>query len=62
MVTTASLIRARSSSKLSARGRTKSLVLMYPHKEKSGDVKSGDRGGQGIVPPRPTQATTVQLR
>jgi hypothetical protein len=62
MVATASVIRAPRSSKRAARGGIKSLSLSYPHTEKSRGVKSGDRGGQAIVPPRPTQATTVQLR
>jgi len=62
MVETASVIRVRSSSKLAGIGGTKSLSLTYPHTEKSRGVKSGDRGGQAIIPPRPIQATTVRLR
>jgi hypothetical protein len=42
-------IRARNSSKLAARGETKTLSLTYPHTEKSRGVKSGDRGAQAIV-------------
>jgi hypothetical protein len=45
MVANASVIRARSFSKLAGTGGTKSLFLMYPHTEKSRGVKSGDRGG-----------------
>jgi len=62
MVETASVIRARSSSKLAGIGGTKSLSLNYPHTEKSRGVKSGDGGDQAIVPPRPIQATTVRWR
>jgi hypothetical protein len=62
MVETASVIRARSSSKLAGVGGTKSLSLTYLHTEKSRSVKSGARGGEAVVPPRPIQATTVQLR
>jgi hypothetical protein len=62
MVETVSVIRARSSSKLAGVSGTKSLSLTYPHTEKSRSVKSGDRGGQAIVPPRPIQATTVRLK
>jgi hypothetical protein len=51
MVTAASVIRARSSSKLTRRGGTKTLYLTYPHREKFKFVKSGDRGGKAIVPP-----------
>ena len=40
VVTTASVIRASSSSKLAGRGGTKTLSLMYPHTEKSRGVKS----------------------
>jgi hypothetical protein len=50
MVATASLIRARSSSKLAGRGGTKTFSLTYPRTEKSRDVQSGDRGGLAIVP------------
>ena len=39
------------------RGGTRTLSLTYPHTEKFRCVKSGDRGGQAIVPPRPIQAT-----
>ena len=42
---------ARSSPKLGGRGGTKILYLTYPHREKSKFIKSGDRGGQAIVPP-----------
>ena len=62
MVETASVIRARSSSKLAGRGGSKSLSLTYLHTEKSMCVKLGDRGGQAIIPPLPIQATTVRLR
>jgi len=59
MVATASVIRARSSSKLARRGGTKTLT--QPHTEMSRGVKSCDRGGQAIVPPRPIQATTFAV-
>ena len=36
----------------------KTLCLKYSYTEKSRDVKSGDRGGQTVVPPRLVQATT----
>jgi hypothetical protein len=62
MIAAASVIRARSSSKLAGRGGTKTLSLTYPPTEKSRYVKSGDRGGQAIVPPRPIQATIVRLK
>ena len=62
MVETASVVCARSSSKLAGISGTKSLSLTYPHTEKSRGVKSGDHGGQAIIPPRPIQATTVRLR
>jgi hypothetical protein len=61
MIVTASVILARSFSKLAERGGTKTLSLTYPHTEKFRGVKSGDFGGQAIVPPRPIQANTVQL-
>jgi len=61
-VATAAVIRARSSSKHAGRGGTKTLSLSYPHTGKSRNVKSGDRGGQTIIPPRPIQAATVRLR
>jgi hypothetical protein len=48
---TASVIRGCSSSKYAGRGGTKTLSLMYPHIEKSRGVKSGNCGGQAIVPP-----------
>jgi hypothetical protein len=57
-----SVIRAGSFSKLAGKGGTKPLSLTYSHTEKSSSVKSGDRSGQDIVPPRPIQATTVRLR
>jgi len=59
MVATASVISARSSSKLAGRGRKKPMSLTYLHPEKSRGVILGDRGGQVIVPPPPIQATTV---
>ena len=62
VVAAASIIRAHSSSKLEGRGGTIIFSLTYPHTGESRDVKSGDHGGQAIVPPRPIQATTVQLR
>jgi len=61
VVATASIIRAHSSSKLAERGGTKIFFLTYPHTGKTRDVKSGDHGGQAIVPPRPIQATTMRL-
>ena len=61
-VATAAVIRARSSSKPAGSGGTKPLSLTYHHKETSRGVKSGDRGGQAIVPPRPIQATILQSR
>jgi hypothetical protein len=61
MVTPVSVIGAYRSSKFAGRGGTKTLSLTYPHTEKFRDVKSGDRGGQAIVPPRPVQVTNVQL-
>jgi len=60
MVATASVIRASSSSKPAGMGGTKTLSLTYLHIETSWGVKSDDRGGQTIVPPRPIQATTAQ--
>jgi hypothetical protein len=62
MVATASIIRVCSSSKLAGRGGTKTFSVTYPHTEKSGALKLGDRGGQAVVPPRPIQAATVRLR
>ena len=41
--------------------QTKTLSFTYPYTEQSKGVKSGDRGGQAIVPPRPVQATKGQL-
>jgi hypothetical protein len=38
---------------------TKTLRLTYPHTEKSRGLKSGDRGGQAIVPPRPIKTIEV---
>jgi hypothetical protein len=46
--------RTRSYSKPAGRGGTKPLSSTQPHTEKSRSVKTGDRGGQVIVPPRPT--------
>jgi hypothetical protein len=54
MVATASVIRGRSSFKLAGRGGAKTLSLTYPNKEKFKGVKSGNRGGQAIVPPNLT--------
>ena len=61
MFATVSVIRARNSSKLEGRSGTKTLSLTYPHTEKSRGVKSGDHGGQAIVPPRPIQATLCHV-
>ena len=61
VVATASVIRVHSSSKLAARGGTESLSVMYLHTEQSRGVKSGDRGGQAIVPPRPIQANICRV-
>jgi len=61
MVTAVSVIGACRSSRFAGRGGTKTLSLTYPRTEKFRDVKSGDRGGQAIVPPRPVQATKGQL-
>ena len=36
-------------------------LLTYPHTENPRGVKSGDRGGQAIVPPRPIQATVCRV-
>jgi len=33
------------------------MFLMYPHRKKSCGERSGLRGGQGIGPPLPKQAT-----
>jgi len=60
MVAIASVTHARGSSKLAGRGGTKTLSLTSLHIEKSWGVKSGDRGSQAIVRPRPIQPTTVQ--
>ena len=62
VVATVFVICARISSKLAGRGGTQTLSLTYPHTEKSRGVKSGDHGGQAIIPPRPIQATTVRFR
>jgi hypothetical protein len=62
LVTTVSVVSAHSSSKLLGRGGRKTLCLAYPHTEKYRGVKTGNRGGQAIFPPRPIQATTVQWR
>ena len=71
LVANASVIRARSTSYLAGRGREKNLVfnvsphrtlsLTYPYIENSRGVKSGDRGGQAIVPPRPIKATICRV-
>ena len=53
-------IRARGSSIFAGRSGKITLSLMYPRTEKSRGVKSGDRGGKSIVPPRLIQTTTVQ--
>jgi hypothetical protein len=53
MFINASDIRVRSSFKLAARIEKGTLSLTYPYIEKSRSVKSGDRGGQTIVPPLP---------
>jgi hypothetical protein len=41
--------------------RKKTLPLTYPYAEKFRGVKSGDRSGQAIVPPRPIQATICRV-
>jgi hypothetical protein len=33
------------------------MFLMYPHRKKSSGERSGLRGGQGIGPPLPIQAS-----
>jgi len=33
------------------------MFLMYPHRKKSSGERSGLRGGQGIGPPLPSQAS-----
>jgi hypothetical protein len=33
------------------------MILMYPHRKKSSGERSGLRGGQGIGPPLPIQAS-----
>ena len=53
--------RACSSSRLAGRSGTKTLPLTYPHTENPGVLKSGDRGGQAIVTPRPIQATVCRV-
>jgi hypothetical protein len=53
MVATASVISARSSSKLAGRCATRTLSLTHLHREEPKGVKSGDRDGQGMVSPRP---------
>ena len=35
--------------------------LTYPHTEKSRGIKSGDRGGQAVVRPRPIQASICRV-
>jgi len=62
MVPTASVIRARISSNLAGTSGTLILSSTYPHTKKSRGVKSGDRGGQAVGPPRPIQATDFRLR
>ena len=52
-VITASVVSARSSSKLAGRSGTITLSLTYNHTDKSRDFKSGGRDGQAIVPPHP---------
>jgi len=61
MVTTVSVMRARRSFKLSGRGGTKLCLQHIPKQKNPGVCKSGDRSGLAIDPPRPIQATTVQL-
>jgi hypothetical protein len=60
MVATASVIHARSSSIFVGRSGKITLSLVYPQTDKSRGVKSGDRGGNSIVPSHPIQTTTVQ--
>jgi len=60
-VGTASVPRARSSSKLVGKDGTKTVSLSYAYSEKSRVVKSGDRGGRAIVPRRPIQATICRV-
>ena len=48
VVTTASVIRARISSKLAGRGAANTVSLTYPHTVISTGVKLGGRGGQSI--------------
>jgi hypothetical protein len=62
MVATASVMRASNASKHAGRRGTKTLFLTYSYTGKSSGFKSGDRGGQAIIPPRLVQATTVRLR
>ena len=53
MVSTASLIRVRTYSKLAGRSGIETLSLTYPpHTEQFRSVKAGDRGGQAIGQPR----------
>jgi len=59
VVTTCSVISARSSSKLAGSGGANTVSLAYPHTVIFSGVKLGDRGGQAIVSPRQIQATTV---
>lgn len=61
MATSASGIHARNSSKLAGRFGTKTLSLTYLHTETYRGVKSGDRGGQGTVPPSPIHAATMWI-
>jgi len=61
MVATVSVIRACGTSNFAGRGGTKTLSLTYPHTEKARFVKSDDRGGQAIVPPRPILAATCRV-
>ena len=55
MAATVSVIQARSYSRLVGKGGKKTLSLTYPYSQKFRGVKSGDRSGQAVVPPRPIQ-------
>jgi len=61
MLATVSVIRARNSSRLEGRSGKQTLSLTHPHTENSRGVKSGDHGGQAIVPPRPIQAILCRV-
>ena len=61
MIATTSAVHARNSSKHAGKGGTKTLSLIYPHTEKPRGIKSGDRGGQAIVPPCPIQTTNCRI-